>query len=131
MPITQKQAVLVGRIRDVLRTLGYEVPKGTPGTPGTLSDLAAMAPVIGKVSAKMGPVFVKRMQGEADATIRAEWFLKAIEGAARRKPAGEAMPDVLLALGKGFMAFRGAKTKSDRVTTVLGVLNQITAATSR
>lgn len=129
--LTPAQAAQVGRIRDALRRLGYVVPAGEPGTPGTLADLASMAPTMGRFAAKMGKGFVEMMRAETDPTRRGALFVKAAEAAVARHGRGVPLADVLTALGQGFVAFHAAKSPADKLTSVVGVLHNLTAATSR
>lgn len=126
-----EQAKQVGRIRDALHTLGYPVPHGRFKAPGTLADLAAMAPSMGKFSARAGADFVQRIRNESDSTKRAEMMVTAVEAAVHAGRRIVPVEDLLKAVGKGFLAFHANKNPRARVATVMGVLNQITAATSR
>lgn len=129
--LPEDQGQRVGRIRDALRTLGFAVPAGAPGTPGTLADLAAMAPAMGKFSARLGPAFMAAMRAQNDPIRRADLFVRNAEAVIQRQKAGMPLADVLATLGKGFMAFRSTTSPAGRVAAVLGTLSNITAASGR
>ena len=107
---TLQQAVLTGRIRDALRTLGYAVPAGSGlGTPQVL---AALGPAILTFTKKKGPAFAARVERAKNPMDRALLFAEAAEEEAKRvNPTPSAMK-ALSALAAGFVAYRAMKQRA-------------------
>jgi hypothetical protein len=129
MTLTHEQAVLVGRIRDALGALGYEVPAGVG--PGTLSDLAKMAPAIARFAAAMGAEFSRSVSRKQDPMARAKMVADLAEKVAKAGSATHRAVGLAEVLATGFMAYRAAKKKGNPAAVVAGIVNTITAATSR
>lgn len=108
---TLQQAVLTGRIRDALRTLGYAVPAGTGlGTPPVL---AACGPAIRQFTKQMGPSFAERVARAKSLMERATLFAEAAEEEARRVNPRTTSPwQVVSTLAAGFVTYRGLKKRA-------------------
>ncbi len=127
--MTREQAIIVGRIRDALRALGYRVPHGNG--PGTFPDLIAMTPAIAKFAASKGPAFARNLRETVDPTARARKVMQAAESKVLALDPMKRVADVAGVLADGFMAFRAAKKKGGTANVIAGLVKSINAATSR
>lgn len=128
--LTIEQAVLVGRIRDALRKLGYAVPAGTGAA--TFADAAALAPVMRAFAKTVEPEYATRIANGATTEVKARLLAEAAEARAARltNPTLD-LKKVVGVAAAGFIAYRAVKRKGAGLGYVAGTLLNHLAALSR